>query len=90
MPKSGRGGCIGYYEGTNAASFYSEFGGGDVVMIDHIGPRLAWSKRHPWAAELREEILNRVAPEMIRPDAPDRRAAFGSRDEGWAYLLIRK
>jgi len=46
-PTGGRDGYVGYYEGPHAASFYWEYGVGDVVVAIHIGQPSAWSRQYP-------------------------------------------
>jgi hypothetical protein len=89
-PRGGRDGYLGYYEGSCAASFFWELGGNDVVLIIHIGTLSEWSRQHPWAAERRQEIIGRVAADVIRQSAPNYMAEIEERDDGYTYLLIRK
>jgi len=83
----GRDGYIGYYEGTQAASFYLEFGGGDVVVLIHVGEPSAWTKQFPWAADRREEILKRVVQETLRQRAPTCKADI---DPKGSYIYLRE
>jgi hypothetical protein len=66
LPLSGRDGYIGYYEGERVALFYSEFGGGVVLAVIHIGSPKDWNRLYPWAADRRTEVLQRVVAEVIR------------------------
>ena len=90
MPMGGRDGYFGYYEGSRAASFYWEFGSGDVVAIIYIGKASEWSEQYPWAVDRRQEIMERVSQEVIRQRAPTCRADIDVRDDGFTYLLIRE
>jgi hypothetical protein len=66
----GRAGSIMYFENGSAAPFYWELGGGDVVVVI-TGPRPQdWDNQLPWAVGRREELLSRVAREVIRSRAP--------------------
>jgi hypothetical protein len=86
-PTGGRDGYLGYYEGSNVASFYWELGGGNVLVIIHVGQSSAWSSRFPWAASRQREILERVAHEVIRQRAPACKADI---DERAGYIYIRE
>src|SRR5689334_4027469 len=88
LATGGRYGYVGYYEGPGAASFYWEFGGGDVVVIIHIGKASEWSGQYPWAADRRQQIMERLAQEVVRQKAPTCRADVDVRDDGYTYLLI--
>jgi tetratricopeptide (TPR) repeat protein len=66
LPLGGRDGYIGYHEGERTAPFYSEFGGGVVLAIIHIGAPADWNRLYPWAANRRLEILQRLIAEVIR------------------------
>ena len=87
FPTGGRDGYVGYYEGPHAASFYWEFGGGDVVVILHTGQSSRWSSQHPWAADRRREILERVIQEVICQRAATCRADI---DETGGYIYFRE
>lgn len=89
IPMGGRSGYIGYYEGQMAASFYWEFGGGDVVTIIYIGQPSEWGRHYPWAADRRREILERVAQEVIRQRAPTCRADIDG-ENGFIYVVGQK
>ena len=87
MPTGGRDGHVGYYEGSRAASFYWEFGGGDVVAVLYVGPASGWSRQHPWAAGRQREILERVTQEVIRQRTPTCKADI---DETGGYIYFRE
>ncbi|HEY3763218.1 MAG TPA: hypothetical protein VGN23_15840 [Verrucomicrobiae bacterium] len=63
----GREGVIEYWEQNNCMEFYWEIGGGQGIVLIIQGPEpWDWDKSNPWAANRRDEILNRVAQEVIR------------------------
>jgi len=84
---NGRDGRIVYHEGSCAASFYWEFGGGGVVAIIHGGRSLGWSERYPWAADRRPEIMGRVVKEVIRQKAP---TCIADVDENNGAIYLRE
>jgi hypothetical protein len=90
FPRGTRSGWLGYYEGSRAISFEWELGGNDVVLIIYVGKPSEWSKQYPWAADRRQEIVERVGQEVIRQSAPNCKADIDVRDDGYTYLLIRK
>jgi len=83
----GRDGHIVYHENSCAASFYWEFGGGDIVAIIHAGKAVAWDEKYPWARGRREEVLERVIEEVIRQKA---QTCTASIDEKRGEMLFRK
>ncbi|HEV7927094.1 MAG TPA: hypothetical protein VGR14_17190 [Verrucomicrobiae bacterium] len=87
MPMGGPSGHVRYYEGASVASFYWEFGGGDIVAIIYIGQPSEWGKQHPWAADRRHEILERMIQEVIRQRAPTCKADI---DEKAGYVYLRE
>lgn len=87
IPNGGRAGYVGYYEDFHAASFYWEYGGGDVVVIIHAGKAESWDSQYPWAVNRRHEILKRVAQEVIRQKAHSCKAEI---DEQGGFIYIRE
>jgi hypothetical protein len=87
MPMSGPSGYITYHEGSSAASFYWEFGGGDVVAIIYIGQPSEWNTQYPWATDRRSEILERVIQEVIRQRSPTCEA---DTDEKSGFIYLRE
>jgi len=90
MPMGGRSGLVSYHEGSRVATFDWEFGGGNTVAIIYIGKASEWSQRYPWAADRRQEILERVKQEVIKQRAPTCRADVDEQVDGFTYLLIRE
>lgn len=68
--QNGRSGQVTYHEGLHTIDGYWEFGGGDVVAIVSMGAVDEWRRQHAWAADRRTEILDFVAGELIRQQAP--------------------
>ena|SRR2546426_831613 len=83
----GRSGSVAYYEGSGCISFYWELGGGETVVIISVDDESTWSKQHPWAVGRRQEILERVAHEVVRQKAPSCRAEI---DDAHGYIYIRE
>jgi hypothetical protein len=84
---SGRDGYLFYHEGSHELPFYWEFGGDGVVAIIRIDDRAQLEKRHPWAAERKREIFERVAQEAIRQRAP---ACLAEIDEQGCCIYVRE
>jgi hypothetical protein len=78
---SGREGYIFYHEGTQEIPFYWEYGGGDVIAI------VRFVEPDKFAIERRREILERVAQELIRQQAPASRSEI---DEQNLSIYIRE
>lgn len=85
--EQGRGGTVVYREPGGELRFWWEFGGGDAVALINVGTAVDWATHHPWAAPRREEILDRVASEVIRQRAPSCKAEFDP--SGWIALRPR-
>jgi hypothetical protein len=66
----GRAGSITYFEDFHEASFGWELGAADVLFIITGPPPQDWDKKLPWAIGRREEVLSRIAREIIRTNAP--------------------
>jgi hypothetical protein len=76
----GRAGTITYAEGEHEVHFEWELGGEDVVAIISGPAPQNWDPDLPWAQGRRREILNRVAQEVIRVQAPNSRAELADGD----------
>ena len=83
----GRDGQIVYRESSHAASFYWEFGGGDVIAIIHGGSASLWNEKYPWATDRRRDVLERVISELIRQKA---RTCTANIDEESGAILLRE
>jgi len=67
---SGRSGRVEYEEDRRSAHFDWEFAaGGDVAHL-MVPTRAEWAERTPWSTGRREEILTRVAQEVVRQKCP--------------------
>ena len=84
----GRSGTITYVEGQNRVRFDWELGGRDVVAIITGPSRQHWECDLEWAHGRRLEILERVAQEAIRVQAPMTRAEYT--DDGTTIVLRKK
>jgi hypothetical protein len=83
----GRAGTIIYSEGSNSVQFDWELGARDVVAIITGPPPQNWSVESKWANGRRREILQRVAREVIRLQAPGSTAEL---TDGDTTILLRK
>jgi len=81
----GRDGYVYYHEPAGVITFYWEFGGGDTVAIITSEKEAKWRKEFPWVAARRQEILERVASEVIRQKAPGCSAEIDKK-EGCIYV----
>jgi hypothetical protein len=84
---NGRSGSVIYHETAKSISFYWEFGGGDTVAIIWVEDLAVWRARYPWAIKRRQEIIERVAHEVIRQKASTCRAEF---DDQSGCIYIRE
>lgn len=66
----GRSGKVTYHEDANWLECYWEFGG-NVVAIVQCGDEAVWREKHAWAVTRRPEILQFIAEEVVRQNAPD-------------------
>ena len=62
----GRGGVIRYREGAHRCEFDWEFGGGKTLAIIYAPAPDLWASQLPWAAERRDEVLDRVGRNVVR------------------------
>lgn len=78
ITEGGRSGDIVYRESGGAYSTWWEFAAGPRVLAFIAVPSPDWWDRQvPWAAGRREEILVRIASEVIRQKAPAHGYAVG-------------
>jgi len=89
LPSGGREGYLSYCEGDLTASWFWELGGGDVVLIIHLGTVSEWRAKYPWAAERRAEIVERLKQTVIGERGPAWKCEMQTRDDGYSYLLVR-
>jgi hypothetical protein len=83
----GPGGSLVYEEGAQRQRFDWELAArGSVVAYVYVPTYAQWPERVPWAAERREEILDRVAAEVHRQKCPGCRWEVG---EDMIYLYER-
>ena len=66
----GRDGEILYIEKGNTCRFYWEFLGGDAVVGVTFPKKDKWDTAIPWAAGRQDEIMQKVAREVVRKKAP--------------------
>ena len=70
----GQTGYFFYHEDARELPLYWEYGGGDTAVIVRVDDPSMFSLRFPWAVGREREILERVAHELIRQQAPTCRA----------------
>ncbi len=86
---SGRSGTIQYLEvwlKVNDCEFYWEFGGGDTVALVWFPAEHEWDAKYPWAIGRRREIIEFVAEETRRRQAPTTSIKW----EGDCLLLVTR
>jgi hypothetical protein len=86
IESQGRCGTLTYHEAAHTLACYWEFGGGDAVAVVQCGSAADWA-RHPWALERRSEILQYIADEMVRQQAPSCRAEI---DQVTGDIVLRQ
>ncbi len=84
---NGRAGSVEYVEDGQMCRFYWEFGWGDVLASISVPAPEAWDTEVSWAKGRREEILDRVAAETVRQQAP---SAFIQKEDHFINLLLTK
>lgn len=86
--ENGRSGSVDYHEGAENITLHWEFCGGDTVASIWIGETGEWNARHPWAAgRRRQEILERIAEEVVRQRAPTCSALIEERS---GFIVIKQ
>ena len=71
ISQEGRGGGIVYREPGGEYSTWWEFGAGaGVLAFIAVTDPQRWDRQIPWASGRRDEILLRIASEIIRQKAP--------------------
>lgn len=71
--QKGPSGTVQYIEGflkKNTSEFYFEFGGGDVVATVWFPAEDKWDEKYPWAKGRQKEIVEYVANDVRRTQAP--------------------
>ena len=73
-----RGNCgkVNYFEGTECIRFDWEFGARHILAFVRGPAQPYWDRQHPWAIDRRQEIMQRVAQEVIRQQASTCSAEF--------------
>lgn len=67
--KRGRDGEVLYIENGNTGRFYWEFLGGDAIIGVTFPKKDQWDTAIPWAAGRQDEIMQKVAKEVVRKEA---------------------
>ena len=76
-----------YREAAGVIACPWEFAGGDAVAAVRVGTAAEWVRAYPWAAGRREEIVGRIAAEVIRQRAPSCRARLDE-SSGWLSIVM--
>src|SRR5579864_5652172 len=84
---AGQQGYVFYHEVEHELPFYWEYGGGDFVVVVRFDEPDKFALRHPWAVQRKREILERVARELVRQQAPGCRAEI---DEHSLSIYIKE
>jgi hypothetical protein len=82
-------GSVVYQEGLHSASFLWQFGGGEIIAMIHLTPSLEWNERYPWAADRRDEVLERMVNDVILQKCHDCMASIVEQN-GESYVYFRK
>lgn len=86
--REGREGRVRYSEGLSRdIEGYFEFGGHDVLAIVAFDTEAIWRKAYPWAVGRRVEILNFIAAELVRTEAP---GTIPEINESSGVILLRQ
>jgi hypothetical protein len=72
----GRDGEVLYIEKGNTCRFYWEFLGGDAIVGVTFPKKDQWDTAIPWAAGRQDEIMGKVAREVVRKKAPGHRVRW--------------
>ena len=72
----GRDGEILYIEKGNTCRFYWEFLGGDAIVGVTFPKKDQWDTAIPWAAGRQDEIMKKVAKEVVRKKAPGHKVCW--------------
>ena len=82
----GRAGNVTYCEGRDSLELYWEMAGGREGLAYVSGPPPQdWDRSAPWASGRREQVMRRVAAEVVRQSAPRSGAEFG---DDFSTILI--
>jgi hypothetical protein len=76
----GRGGKIFYQEGAALLTLDWDFGGNEVIVMIWGAHREDWNQALPWASGRKEEILNRIATEVLSGPGKGCKAEFDLED----------
>ena len=83
----GQCGYVFYHEGSHELPLYWEYGGGDTVVIVRVEEPEKFGVRFPWAVGRQRLILERIAQELVRQQAPGSRTEI---DESELAIYIRE
>jgi hypothetical protein len=85
----GRSGKIRYSEGwlkANVCEFYWEFGGGGTIVTVRVPAEEKWDVTYPWAKGRRKEIVEFVAEEVRRMQAPSSKIVWEK--DGFSLVTV--
>ena len=83
----GQTGYAFYHEGSHELPLYWEYGGGATVVIVRVEEPEEFGVRFPWAVGRQRLILERIAQELVRQQAPGSRTEI---DESELAIYIRE
>ena len=70
ISEHGRAGTVDYAEDGRSARFDWEFAGAGAVAFVMVPTAAEWTTRTPFGADRRDEVLRRVADEVVRQKCP--------------------
>jgi len=76
----GQSGYVFYNEGSRELPLYWEYGGGDTIAIVRVEEPEKLGVRFPWAVGRERVILERIARELVRQQAPGSRTELDERN----------
>jgi len=85
---SGRTGTVTYREGPQTLLLDWEMGPGRIIAFVSGPPRDNWDREVPWAAGRRQEVMRRVADEVVRQVL--RRAVAEFSDDYYSTIVFTK
>ena len=76
----GQSGYVFYHEGSRELPLYWEYGGGETIAIVRVEEPEKLGARFPWAVGREQVILERIAQELVRQQAPGSVVEIDARD----------
>jgi hypothetical protein len=76
----GQSGYVFYHEGSRELPLYWEYGGGDTIVVVRVEEPEKLGARFPWVVGRERVILERIAQELVRQQAPGARTEIDEKD----------